>query len=212
MTKTLELRWPAFGLALVMAACAGEKPAPADRNTPSLPVRPISTTPTHVDSVVPRTVALERFQRESRHVTALSGGATSRDDLVHRFTRAVESRDTASLRRLVLSRAEFAFLYYPTSAQGMPPYDLSPDLMWFMLVERSNRGVAALLAERAGRPLAVTGYRCLGDSTVEGKNRLWGPCLLRRVQAPSDTVEERLFGPILERDGRYKFVSYSNRL
>jgi hypothetical protein len=84
--------------------------------------------------------------------------------------------------------------------------------MWFMLVERSNRGVQALLEERAGRPLEAAGYRCVGDSTIEGENRLWGPCVLRRVQAPGDTVEERLFGPILERNGRYKFLNYSNRL
>jgi hypothetical protein len=35
---------------------------------------------------------------------------------------------------------------------------------------------------------------------------------VRRVQAPGDTVRERLFGPILERGGRFKFVSYANRL
>jgi hypothetical protein len=173
---------------------------------------PTWTAPTHIDSAVPRDIALARFQHESRPVTTLSGAATSRDDLVRRFTRAVESRDTAALRRLTISRSEFAYLYYPTSAQGLPPYDLSPELMWFMQVERSNRGVGALINERSGTSLHVAGYRCLGDSTVEGRNRLWGPCVLRRVVAPGDTVEERLFGPILERDGGFKFVGYSNRL
>jgi hypothetical protein len=33
-----------------------------------------------------------------------------------------------------------------------------------------------------------------------------------RVQAPGDTVEERLFGLILEREGRFKFVSLANQL
>ena len=167
---------------------------------------------TRVDSAVPREVALARFQQASRRTTELVGGARSRDQLVRTFARAVEAGDTAAFRRLVLSRGEFAYLYYPTSGQGLPPYDLSPDLMWFMLVERSNRGVGLLLNERAGRPLAFAGYRCLGDSTVEGRNVLWGPCLIRRAQAPGDTVEERLFGPIIRRDGRYKFVSYANKL
>jgi hypothetical protein len=155
---------------------------------------------------------LRRFQRESRRATTLAGGAASRDELVAQFVRAVEANDTAALGRLVLSRGEFAYLYYPSSAQGRPPYDLSPDLMWFMMVERSNRGVSALVTERAGRPLGFVSYHCLGDSTVEGRNRLWGPCVVRRTQAPGDTVEERLFGPIVARDGRFKFVSYSNKL
>ena len=210
------LRWRlswVLAVGVPVAACGREPPAPAERAAaPSVSARPASMPPSRVDSAVPRDVALRRFQLASNPVTRLSGGASSRDDLVRRFLRALETRDTAGLRRLVLSRGEFGYLYYPASAQGLPPYDLSPDLMWFMLVERSNRGVTALMAERAGRPLATAGYRCLGDSTVEDGNRLWGPCLVRRIQAPGDTVEERLFGPIIERDGRYKFVSYSTRL
>ena len=203
--------WMMLSLGVALAGCARDATVPtARREAPATP-RLRASAATHVDSAVPRAVALERFQRASEHATALSSGASSRDELVRRFARAVEVRDTAALRRLVLSRGEFAYLYYPTSRQGLPPYDLSPDLMWFMIVERSDRGMSALLAQ-AGQSLDVTGYRCVGDSTVEGKNRLWGPCLVRRVQAPGDTVEARLFGPILEREGRYKFVSYSNKL
>jgi hypothetical protein len=32
------------------------------------------------------------------------------------------------------------------------------------------------------------------------------------MQAPGDTVDERLFGPIVERHGRFKFVSFANKL
>ena len=213
-----------IGMACAVAACRAE-PAPQARAdaapdapappeaTSSAPARSASAaTPTHVDSAVPRAVALARFQRDSPKAAKLSGGASSRDELVRRFVNAVEHADTAALRRMVLSRGEFAFLYYPTSREGLPPYDLSPDLMWFMMVERTNRGAGALVQERSGPSLGYAGYRCLGDSTVEGSNRLWGPCLVRRVQAPGDTVEERLFGPIVERGGQFKFVSYSNKL
>jgi hypothetical protein len=34
---------------------------------------------------------------------------------------------------------------------------------------------------------------------------------VRRVAA-TDTIEERLFGLIIERDGRFKFVSLANKL
>lgn len=200
-----------LALGLALAACARDAAVPTARRDVPVTPGPRRAAPTHVDSAVPRAVALERFQRASEPAAALSGGASSRDELVRRFARAVEARDTAALRRLVLSRGEFAYLYYPTSRQGLPPYELSPDLMWFMIVERSDRGMSALLAQ-AGRSLNVKGYRCIGESTVEGRNRLWGPCLVRQIEAAGDTVEARLFGPILEREGRYKFLSYSNKL
>jgi hypothetical protein len=33
-----------------------------------------------------------------------------------------------------------------------------------------------------------------------------------RQEARADTMSARLFGPILERGGRYKFLSYANKL
>ena len=45
-----------------------------------------------------------------------------------------------------------------------------------------------------------------------GRECCLGPCALRRVCAPADTIDERLFGPIVERRGRYKFLAYANKL
>jgi hypothetical protein len=167
---------------------------------------------TVVDSVVPRDVALARFRTGLTEPESLSGTAPSRDALVRRFIGALETRDTLALRAMVLTRAEFAWILYPTDPQGLPPYDLSPSLYWFMLDTHGQQGMGRLWQERAGNPLHYAGYRCLGDGTIEGENRLFGPCLVRRVQAPGDTIEERLFGPIIERHGRFKFVSYSNKV
>jgi hypothetical protein len=194
-------------LALVLGGCHPQ-PKPAARRVAAKPAHP----PTRVDSAVPREVALARFQQASQRAWALEGGAPSRDALVRAFVRAVETKDTVTLRRLVISRGEFAYLVYPTSAQGLPPYSLSPDLYWFMTVEQSNRGVRHLVDELGGRHLPYAGYRCQGDSTVEGENTLWGPCLIHTIQRGGDTLSQRLFGPIVARGGRYKFLSYSNRL
>jgi hypothetical protein len=168
--------------------------------------------PTHVDSFVPREVALERFRKGSSPVQTLSGGAPSRDALVRGFLHALETRDTAALRGLVISRDEFAWLYYPTSPQGLPPYSLNPDLMWFMLVQQGNRGSSRAFRDLGGRRLDLAGYRC-AEKLHEGANTLWGNCLVRWWQgARADTMSARLFGPILERGGRYKFLSYANKL
>ena len=191
--------------AMLAAACAptGGRPA-ASHRTDTLAA-------THVDSVVSRELALQRFRQGLRRVDTLSDGAASRDEVVRRWVRAVEARDTAEFRRLLLTRAEFAWIYYPTNPQGLPPYDLSPQLMWFMTVESSNKGLSRMLEDRGGRSMNVVGYHCDPHSSREGENEVWGPCLIRRLQAPGDTVEERLFGLVIERRGRWKYVTYSGK-
>ena len=174
--------------------------------------RQASAQPARVDSIVPRAVALERFRVGMPPVESLSGGATSRDALVRRFARALEARDTAALEQMVLTKAEYAWLYYPTNPQGLPPYDLSPGLLWFMIESRGTWRLGHALEERGGRPLGYVGHDCDPTPSIEGANRVYGPCLVRRVETPGDTVAERLFGLIIERDGRFKFVSYANKL
>ncbi len=165
-----------------------------------------------VDSAIPRDEALRRFRIGLDSIAELSEGAASRDELIDRFAAAVRTSDTAEFRRLTLTRQEFAWIYYPTTPQGLPPYDLAPGLMWFMLETRGRTGLAKLLQERGGQPLEVTRTECDPDPSREGENVIWGPCQIVRRQARGDEVSERLFGPIIERRGRFKFVNYGNKL
>lgn len=193
-------------VALLLAACNRDRPATAAAATDTLP-----HTPQHVDSVVPREVAIERFRQGTQQVRRFTGGASSRDALVKAWVKAIETADTAALTRMLINRDEFAWVYYPTASQGLPPYDLSPSLLWFMVDGQTRKGLRRLLEERAGKPMHVIGYRCDPKSNVEGENAAWGPCVLKRVTAPGDTVEERLFGLIVERGGQWKFLSYEGR-
>lgn len=186
-------------LLLILLPLLGACPA-ADRSPP----RAEET----VDSVASREVELARFRADLPEVVALSGGAESRDALVAAVARAIEAGDTTALSALVLSRAEYAWLYYPTSAQGLPPYDLAPGLYWFMLEGRNRQGLSFIVRERSGHPFRMVGYDCGPAVTSEGANRLHGPCVVRRLQAPGDTVTERYFSQIIERDGRFKVVAY----
>jgi hypothetical protein len=203
--RTLRRAFRASALAAV-AACG---PAtPDDRATAARTVSYAGV----VDSAVPRDEALRRFRTGLAEPRELDGAAASRDALVRAFVRAVEAGDSGALRALVLTRAEFGWLYYPTTPQGLPPYDLSPSLLWFLTDGATSQGVRRLLEERAERPLGYAGYRCDPTPSREGANTVWGPCLVRRLQTAGDTVEERLFGLILERNGRFKFVSLAVKL
>jgi len=188
-----------IGLCLVAAACGNDgKAGPAQAAT-------------RVDSAVSRETELARFRDGLGEPAALAGGAASRDALVRAFVRALESRDTSALAALLLTRAEFAYLYYPTNPEAQPPYNLSPGLMWFMLEGRSRRGLTQALEQRSGQPLRYAGYSCAA-SQRQGENTVWTGCTVRRHQAGAAVIDEMLFGPIIERGGQYKFVSYANKL
>jgi hypothetical protein len=175
------------------------------------PAQAATRSPQHVDSLIPRDVEVARFRAGLEPPRELSNGAPSRDVLVLRYVDALERSDTAALMALVLTRAEFAYLYYPTNPQGRPPYDLSPGLMWFMMQESTNKGSRRALDERGGHPLGYVGYSCDVRPSHEGDNVVWGPCAVRR-QTATGTIEERLFGLILERHDQFKFVTLANKL
>jgi hypothetical protein len=170
-----------------------------------------------VDSATPRSEAMRRFAAGLAPVDSLAG-PSDRDVLVERLVRSVAARDTAGVRALILDRAEFAHLFYPTTPQGLPPYDVSPALMWELLTRQSDAGVRDAFRLLGGRELRLVSHDCGAEPAVEGENRIWGPCAIVLEVAPAapatrpDTIAPRLTGPIIERGGRYKFVSLTNDL
>jgi outer membrane receptor protein involved in Fe transport len=143
---------------------------------------------------------------------ALSGGAESREALIERFVQALEDTDVAALGSLALSRAEFAYLYYPHTRFTRRPYELSPALVWFQMENYGGKGLNRALSRYGGRPLGFTGHRCADEPELEEHNRIWSGCVLDRVDESGTRETLPLLGPILERDGHYKFVSFANRL
>ncbi len=191
-----------LGLLFLPLAGCNRRPEPASAQPPSGSFTPDST----------RQAQLTAFRQGTAEVQELQSGYPSREELVRRFLEALEAQDTASLRHLAIDRAEFGWIYYPTNPQAGPPYDLDPGLFWFMTSQHSAKGLGKALAAVGGKRLQYAGHSC--DSTVshEGENTVYGPCLVRLVQAPGDTAQVRLFSLVIERHGRWKFVSYANKL
>jgi hypothetical protein len=126
---------------------------------------------------------------------------------VRRFVRAVEKQDTAELRALLLSRAEFAYLYFPTSRFSRPPLRTDPALLWFQMQVNGEKGIVRLLRRKGGTDAGFRGHECEDTPVVEGENRLWEKCTVRVADGA-----DRWFGSVIERGGRYKIVSYANGL
>lgn len=192
-------------LAATIAACdRAATPDTAASQTPRAGV---------VDSALPIDTLLHRFRATLPDTpTTLTGGLPSAEGLTRALLRALETQDTATVQRLVLSPSEFAWLYYPHTRFTRPPYELGPELLWLQLGMASEKGAVRLIRRYGGTPLRFESLTCPDSATGEGPNRVLTGCRVRFAAADSAARELRLFGSLLQRDGLYKFVSYANEL
>lgn len=204
----MKIRSVLAAAALLSAAACADAPAPAAARPPAQEPVPAPTPGGPVDSIIPNPEAQRRFREGLPVVSALAAGSDSREALVRRFAQAVERHDTAALRAMVMSRAEFAYLYYPHTRYTRRPYELPPELLWFQVQQNSEKGIVRVLRRLGGSALQVRSVECEDDPETVGQGRLWNRCLVHR--AGGGPAAERLFGSIMELDGRYKFVSYAN--
>ncbi|TVP48950.1 MAG: hypothetical protein EA350_02560 [Gemmatimonadales bacterium] len=198
--------------ASLLAACGTQDTARESTGDAGAVATAEARNPVHVDSIFPIEEELRRFRIGMEPVSAFTGGETSREALVNALLRRLEAADTTGVAELAMTRTEFAYLYYPHTMYTHPPYELSPALVWFQQQNRSSRGLSRLLQAYAGKTLHDTGFRCPDEGEPLGDGRIWHGCTVLGVVPTGESVEERLFGSILELDGRFKLVSFSNEL
>lgn len=193
----------------LVAACS--KPAsPATAVNDSTPWRKPGD---KIDSIFPMEEYLRRFRIGLDTPTALAGGADSREAVARDFLAAVQQQDTSAIRDLLLSRAEFAWLIFPDHKYAAPPYELDPAIFWGQMASENAKGVGRLFRRFGGKTLTFQSLECTRDTLQmrRGPATLWGPCITR-YRADDSTVTLRIFGTIVERDGRFKLLSAANDL
>ncbi len=166
-----------------------------------------------VDSILPVAEEIRRFRTAmgGATVTRLGASSASREALVARLAVAVAANDDRALGQTVVTAREFIDLVYPESPYTKPPFRQAPGLVWTLIREPSESGRRRLLARLGGQPLTVTRVTCEGTPDVQGRNRLWKECTVRYSSGSERERDGRLFGSILERDGRFKFMSLANQ-
>ena len=166
-----------------------------------------------VDSILPVEEEIRRFQATiATRPFTLAHGATSRATLVARFVRALERGDRGGLASLVVDRAEFAFLIYPTSPNAAPPYRQSPELVWLTRSAANSKAATRLFSRFGGQSIRYAGFTCPDSATRHGANTIWAGCTVELLSGGGDTTSLRMFGPIVQREGRFKFLSLTNAL
>ena len=197
-------RWASV-IALCCAACTVD-----DREMDEPKMAAIAPPPAVVDSILPMETMIARFQAAMpNRPHALENAAASRDELVQMLATALRDSSATALYSLRLSASEFAYLYFPSSHFAREPYRHPPQLAWMMIEQNSMKGETRLLRRFGAGDIRFAGHTCLHPPVTEGPNRLWQGCTVD-VAAPHGRL--RLFGTIIERDGRFKFVSFANDL
>jgi len=166
-----------------------------------------------VDSILPIPEQLDRFRKTvADRPDTLRHASASVNALVTRWTLAVASNDTAALNAMLLDRAEFAWLYYPGSKMSLPPYEAPPQLLWGQMLATSEEGAQNILKKFSARSFKIGSVKCPNPPVTEGANRLHEGCLVQLERPNARAVEGSYFGTVIERDGRFKFVSYASRM
>jgi hypothetical protein len=194
---------------------AGIDPAMIERRSDGLWIPSqdsLRKTPGYViDSVFTPEENLRRFQAT---VTApsgnrVSGGAPSTDALLRRYWALLAAGDTLGMTPLIVSRAEYAYLYFPESVEGAS--GMPPAVGWELIVRQSGRGLSRALFQAQRGPAPIVRTICSDEPRVMGKSKLYGPCgvVIRR-----DGTEETLWiaKSLLERDGVHKLLGLQNEL
>lgn len=141
----------------------------------------------------------------------LSGGADSVDELLQRFLAALRENDSKKLRALRVTEREYRELVVPGNVKpGDPPQILSgeaSEYFWQQMNQKSAYHETSLLDRHAGRTYTIEGY-----SFEKGHKRYAGHQAWRRlaldVKNENGGAGQIRTGSIIERDGRYKFVSF----
>ncbi|MGV3707673.1 MAG: hypothetical protein ACO1Q7_02450 [Gemmatimonas sp.] len=212
MSRIRSVRAAVGTAALLLAACQ-DKPAASDPKADQQQhIDSVVAAGGKVDSILPIAEQIRRFQSDiADKPDTLRHASPTIKHLVMRWTIAIASNDTAALNSMLIDRAEFAYLFYPTSRMSKPPYEAPPQLLWGQILQTSEDGARKLLNAFGGASFKVGATRCQ-PPTPEGRNMLHEGCLLQVETLNTRAAEGIFFGTIVERDGRFKFLSYANGL
>jgi hypothetical protein len=121
--------------------------------------------------------------------------------------RALDARDRAALARLALDEAEFRALVWPRLPASRKERNLPVDFVWSDLAGKSQAHLSALLAtwEPVGRPVRID---FAGGTTDYGTFRVHRRAVVTLRDGRGRETTGRIFGSVLEKDGRFKVFSY----
>lgn len=128
--------------------------------------------------------------------------------LAERVLAALEQKDASGLRALALSEQEFRDSVWPELPAAKPERNVPMAYAWQDLHQKSESGLAAILAEHGGRKYRLRSIR-FGKGTTQYRTFVvHRRSIATVVDEQGRELDMSLFGSMLERDGQVKVFSY----
>jgi hypothetical protein len=121
---------------------------------------------------------------------------------------AIALNDTTGLQALIVSRFEHDSILVPHMPIGKDTTGSKDlDLAWFMLEQRSIKGVRRALADHGGTRFQLVSVDFAKPTETHGPLRLYKGTTVRVRDVNGEEMVLGIFGSILESNGQYKLVS-----
>lgn len=133
---------------------------------------------------------------------------TTRVALVRAVLDGLEQRDRSRLRALSLNEHEFRDHVWPELPAARPERNLPFSYVWGDLRQKSDASLANTLRTYGGRYYELVAERSTGRTTRYQSYLVHRDTELTVTDESGASVRLRLFGSILEKDGRFKVFSY----
>lgn len=120
----------------------------------------------------------------------------------------VAAGDAESLSRLALRETDFREAVYPRLPASRPERNTSAEFLWGMLHQRSRHALAFTLDRHRGRRYELIAVDFVGETTDYGPFQVHRETVLTVSAPDGERGTLRIFGSMLEQDGRYQIFSF----
>lgn len=119
-----------------------------------------------------------------------------------------ERRDVSALQRLAVNEQEFRDHVWPELPSARPERNLPLQYVWGDLSQKSQAALGVTLARRGGQHYDLISVRFSAGTTRYDSYQIHRKAALTVKDADGAVTELRLFGSVLEKEGRFKVFSY----
>jgi hypothetical protein len=137
----------------------------------------------------------------------LAHAAESPEALARNFLAALAVTDIPALKRTRITKDEFTWYVWPELPASRLP-NVTSDFAWSQATLNSLSGLAGLLNQYSGRRFELVGIRFAGGTKDLPSYRVHYDSRVRVRDESGDEYELKLFGSMLEMDGRFKLFSH----
>ncbi|MGH9463124.1 MAG: hypothetical protein ACRD1X_18085 [Vicinamibacteria bacterium] len=122
---------------------------------------------------------------------------------------ALEASDYEALRSYALNEEEFRRVVWPELPASRPGRNVPLSYAWGDLDQKSTNRLRGLVASRGGQPYELSQVGFEGETTRYETFKVHRDSILVIQSERGGVATLKLFGSMIERDGRYKLFSYN---